>query len=168
MTLCRWNNLSTEEAARAILPCCGSKTWAQAMAARRPIPDEDALLESSNEIWRSLARSDWMEAFASHPRIGDSPAAQSASAQSAVWSTQEQRNIADAGEAVKNALADANREYEQRFNHIFIICATDKSAPEILEILQRRLKNDDETEFQEAAEQQRQITELRLKKWLQP
>jgi 2-oxo-4-hydroxy-4-carboxy-5-ureidoimidazoline decarboxylase len=75
--------------------------------------------------------------------------------------------VGDAEDAVKDVLADANREYERRFNRIFIVCATGKSAPEILEILRRRLKNDAETELHEAAEQQRQITEIRLRKWLQ-
>ena len=87
--------------------------------------------------------------------------------QSVEWSAQEQRNVGDAEAAVKDALADANREYERRFNRIFIVCATGKSAPEILEILRRRLKNDAETELHEAAEQQRQITQIRLRKWLQ-
>src|ERR1017187_3949230 len=89
------------------------------------------------------------------------------STKSVEWSAQEQRNVGDAEDAVKNALGDANREYERRFNRIFIVCATGKSAPEILEILRRRLKNDAETELHEAAEQQRQITEIRLRKWLQ-
>ena len=88
-------------------------------------------------------------------------------AQSVEWSAQEQREIAGAEAAVKAALADANREYERRFNRIFIVCASGKSASEILEICQRRLKNDGETELREAAEQQRQITQIRLKKWLQ-
>lgn len=167
----QWNRLSVADAPRAILPSCGSKAWAQGMAARRPLKDESALLAASNEIWRSLTPSDWMEAFRSHPRIGESRRSESSqlptqSAQSAVWSTQEQRNVAEANAEVRNALADANREYERRFNRIFIVCATGKSAPEILEILQRRLQNDAETELREAAEQQRQITEIRLKKWI--
>ena len=82
------------------------------------------------------------------------------------WSAQEQRNVGDAEATVRIALVDANREYEQRFNRVFIVCATGKSAPEILEILRRRLKNDAETDLHEAAEQQRQITEIRLRKWL--
>jgi 2-oxo-4-hydroxy-4-carboxy-5-ureidoimidazoline decarboxylase len=80
---------------------------------------------------------------------------------------QEQSNVADSDAAAKTALADANRRYERRFSRIFIVCATGKSAPEILEILRRRLKNDAETELYEAAEQQRQIMEIRLRKWLQ-
>ena len=171
-TLQRWNHLPIDEATKEILSCCGSKAWAQGMVARRPLADEAALLAASNEAWRSLPRSDWMEAFQSHPRIGESrpsepPAAESRSVRSVAWSTQEQRDVTDANAAVKRALADANREYERRFNRIFIVCATAKSAPAILEILLRRLKNDAETELHEAAEQQRQITEIRLRKWLQ-
>ena len=142
------------------------------MVARRPHADEAALLAASNETWRTLPRSDWMEAFQSHPRIGEShpsqpPSAESQSTRSVAWSTQEQGEVTDANAAVKGALADANREYERRFNRIFIVCATGKSASEILKILLRRLKNDAETELHEAAEQQRQITEIRLRKWIQ-
>lgn len=75
--------------------------------------------------------------------------------------------MAEADAAVKSALADGNREYERRFGRIFIVCATGKSAGEILEILQQRLKNDPQSELLEAVEQQRQITELRLRKWIQ-
>jgi OHCU decarboxylase len=174
--LARWNGLSTDEAMTAILPCCGSKAWAQGMAARRPLADEAALLAASNETWRQLTPSDWMEAFQSHLRIGESrPSSVEPTStpvlpalnQSVEWSAQEQSNVADSDATVKIALADANREYERRFNRIFIVCATGKSAAQVLEILQRRLKNDAETELQEAAEQQRQITEIRLRKWLQ-
>ncbi len=170
--LANWNLLPVGDALDAILPCCGSHAWAQGMVARRPLFDESALLAASNEIWHSLARSDWMEAFKSHPRIGEtrsseSPPAQSPPAQSAIWSVQEQKNVADAGAAMNNALVEANREYERRFDRIFIVCATGKSAPEILEILRRRLNNEAEAELRETAEQQRQITEIRLRKWRQ-
>jgi OHCU decarboxylase len=168
--LARWNRLPIDEAMQAILPCCGSKAWAQGMVARRPFADEVALVAASNETWRSLTESGWMEAFQLHPRIGESrtssPKPMSQTAQSVEWSAQEQRDVADAEAAMKIALAEANREYERRFNRIFIVCATGKSAPEILKILRRRLKNDADTELYEAAEQQRQITEIRLRKWL--
>jgi 2-oxo-4-hydroxy-4-carboxy-5-ureidoimidazoline decarboxylase len=123
-----------------------------------------ALLAASDETWRGLGESDWMEAFHSHPRIGEARAAAATPAQSLAWSTAEQQKVT--GDAVKTALAEANREYENRFGHIFIVCATGKSGPEILEILRRRLENDKEIELREAAEQQRQITQIRLKKWL--
>jgi len=159
------------EAAKEILPCCGSTAWAGGISARRPLPDEATLLAASDETWRNLARADWMEAFRSHPRIGESRigesrASQPAPAQSSEWATQEQRDVAAAGEAVKIELAQANKEYEHRFNHIFIVCASGKSGPEILGILRHRLRNDTETELHEAAEQQRLITHIRLEKWL--
>lgn len=164
--LARWNRLSNEDAEKEILPCCGSRRWAHGMAARRPFPDDASLLTVSDEAWHSLAEEDWMEAFRSHPRIGESRAAEVVPAQSAAWSAQEQREVAAAGDAVKISLAEGNREYEKRFGHIFIVCATEKSGPEILEILQRRLHNDKATELQEAAEQQRQIMRIRLERWL--
>jgi OHCU decarboxylase len=169
--LSQWNRMPTAEAVASILPCCGSQAWAQKMASRRPIEGEAGLLNASDEIWRSLSRPDWMEAFESHPRIGESTTVSvktdSSTAQSVEWSANEQRDVEIADFAVKAALAEANREYERRFNRIFIVCATGKSAAEMLEILRRRLRNDAETELLEAAEQQRQITAIRLLKWIQ-
>ena len=164
--LARWNGLRQEEAAREILVCCGSGTWSAKMASRRPIHDEVSLLAVSDEIWHTLSEADWQEAFRSHPRIGESHAEQSGPAQSSAWSEQEQQKAAAADETVKMALRWGNREYEQKFGRIFIVCATGKSANEILEILRRRLHNDDATELQLAAEEQRQIMHIRMKKWL--
>ena len=164
--LARWNGLREDEAAEEILPCCGSKAWAGAMATRRPIGDESVLLAASDEVWRNLPESDWMEAFRSHPRIGESRPTGAGSARSATWSGQEQRRAGTATEDVKAELAEANRTYEEHFRRIFIVCANGKSAPEILENLRGRLQNDETTELHEAAEQQRQIARLRLRKWL--
>ena len=127
--------------------------------------DEASLLEAANNIWLALPESDWREAFDSHPRIGQQHAA-SATAQSLNWSAQEQgKAVPD--EAAKNALAEANRRYEERFDRIFIVCATGKTSSEILSILESRMHNDTATELREAAEQQRQITQLRLRRWLE-
>jgi len=164
--LAHWNGLPQQEAAREILPCCGSRTWAARMAAQRPIRDESSLLAASDTIWRSVGESDWLEAFRSHPRIGETRTEKVAPAQSSTWSEQEQEKAATADEAVKMALKWGNREYEQKFGRIFIVCATGKSASEILEILRRRLHNDDATELQLAAEEQRNIMHIRLKKWI--
>jgi 2-oxo-4-hydroxy-4-carboxy-5-ureidoimidazoline decarboxylase len=164
--LLRWNRLSAEEAAQEILACCGSAAWARTLVARRPFKDEAHLVGASDEIWSHLGTRDWIEAFSKHPRIGEGKAPQAASAQSAGWSAQEQQNVAAAAEAVQLALAAGNREYERRFDRVFIVSATGKSALEILEILRRRLRNDDATELREAAEEQRKITNIRLKKWL--
>jgi 2-oxo-4-hydroxy-4-carboxy-5-ureidoimidazoline decarboxylase len=169
--LARWNRLPIEEAMRSILACCGSQAWAHGMATRRPMADVSALLAAADETWHILKPSDWMEAFDAHSRIGESRPSSSKPkfppTQSVEWSAQEQRKVADADAAAKKALADANREYERRFGRIFIVCATGKSVLEILEILRRHLDNDAETELHEAAEQQRQITQIRLRKWLQ-
>jgi OHCU decarboxylase len=164
--LTRWNSLPPEEATLEILPCCGSHSWARQMAALRPIEDEGSLLAASDKIWRSLTEADWMQAFAHHPRIGHSVAPSTAPARSAQWSSEEQRKVGAAGDDVVAALAEGNRAYEQRFGRIFIVCAAGKSAQTILNILRRRLQNDEQTELQESAEQQRQIASLRLKKWI--
>ena len=165
--LARWNALPAEEAQKEILPCCDSQAWAREMVSRRPITDEAELLAAASEAWRGLSVTDWMEAFRSHPRIGD-PHSRNATAdrRSAGWSAQEQSAASNSDDSVKRALAEANREYEQRFGHIFIVCATGRSAAEILEILNRRLQNDGSIEIREAAEQQLQITNIRLRKWL--
>ena len=126
-----------------------------------------ALLAASDETWRKLTESDWMEAFNSHPRIGESSALHSSAERSTAWAMQEQKKVAEAGDAVKIALAEGNREYEDKFGRIFIVCAAGKSAADLLKILRRRLLNDPRTELYEAAEQQRQIIQIRLRKWLQ-
>lgn len=165
-TLARWNALSADAAAGEILACCGSSDWARGMAARRPFADESALLAASDEVWRGVSEADWLEAFRAHPRIGETKTERPASERSAVWSAQEQSSAAAADVDLKKSLAEGNREYEQRFGRIFIVCATGKTGAEILQILRRRLQNDKATELREAAEQQRQITEIRLRKWL--
>ena len=164
--LTRWNSMPLLQAAIEIFPCCGSNSWARQLAACRPIEDEDSLLAASDKVWRSLTEADWMEAFAHHPRIGHSGAPSTAPARSVQWSSEEQQKVGAAGDNVLVALAEGNRIYEERFDRIFIVCAAGKSAQTILDILQRRLWNDEQTELRESAEQQRQITGLRLKKWI--
>jgi len=164
--LSRWNLLPADEAAKEILPCCGSRAWANGMAASRPVEDVATLLATSDRIWRDLSAADWSDAFQSHPRIGETRGPLESSARSQDWSAQEQSSAAESADSLKQALADGNREYERRFRRIFIICATGKSADEILVNLRHRLNNDDATELREAAEQQRQITQIRLRKWL--
>jgi len=165
--LARWNALDTEAAAREVLPCCGSRAWAMALAARRPISNETLLLETASSVWLGLYEEEWQEAFDSHPRIGQRKAVQ-ATEQSLRWSAQEQIKAAVIDDAAKIALEDANRRYEERFGRIFIVCATNKSLAEILRILDSRMSNDAITELREAVEQQRQITQLRLRRWLEP
>jgi 2-oxo-4-hydroxy-4-carboxy-5-ureidoimidazoline decarboxylase len=164
--LAQWNSIPPEDAARAILPCCGSRAWAAALAEHRPFATPPDLFAASDDIWRALPEAAWQEAFDSHPRIGEQHAA-TASPESLKWSSAEQRAAAaPAGDPIKLALAERNRQYEERFGRIFIVCAAGKSATEILAILNRRMANSPAAELIEAAEQQRQITQLRLRRWL--
>ncbi len=161
-----WNELQAGEASKEILSCCGANAWADGMVGKRPFEDEAAVLITSDEIWRGLGASDWLEAFKSHPKIGESRAAVATGKRSTAWSEQEQKDAIVSQENVRVALAEGNRAYEEKFGYIFIVCATGKSGLEILAILKRRLQNGKEKELKEAAEEQRQITQLRLKKWL--
>jgi 2-oxo-4-hydroxy-4-carboxy-5-ureidoimidazoline decarboxylase len=163
--LLRWNSLDAEGAAREILPCCGSRAWVDGMAAQRPFASAQQLLAASDAVWAGLDERAWREAFAAHPRIGQQHAP-GATAQSLAWSSEEQRTAAGPDAAARLALAEGNRQYEERFGRIFIVCAAGRSAAEILAILQRRMQNTAAAEMLEAAEQQRQITQLRLRRWL--
>ena len=135
------------------------------MASRRPYRDTADLLETADRVWWSLAPADWREAFEAHPRIGEKKL--DGEDRSRRWSEDEQADAAGARTAVLADLAEANRIYEERFGHIFIVCATGKSADEMLGLLRARLGNDPESELRIAAEEQRKITRLRLLKWLE-
>ena len=160
-----WNKLDASEAAREILPCCGSKRWAELISARRPFASADALLQASDAVWAALSDHDWREAFDSHPRIGQRHAP-AATARSLAWSAEEQQVAASSESGAKLALAEASLEYEEKFGRIFIVCASGKSSEEILANLEGRLRNSPETELLETAEQQRHIAQLRLRRWL--
>jgi OHCU decarboxylase len=164
--LTRWNGLPEMEAAEEILPCCGSQRWAQELARLRPFNSSVELAEASDRVWLGLTVADWEEAFGSHPRIGERKAPTAATKRSATWSRQEQQGVHAQDAMTLAELARRNEEYESRFGRVFLVCATGKSAAEMLEILNRRLNNDTETELHEAVEQQRQITQFRLQKWL--
>jgi 2-oxo-4-hydroxy-4-carboxy-5-ureidoimidazoline decarboxylase len=165
-TLAAWNKADGAAATEAMLACCGSKRWAAAMVALRPIATVVALSEAADRVWRTMQEADWLEAFACHPRIGDRKAAEHVGARSNAWSKQEQAKASTAGETILAELAEGNRLYEGRFGFTYIVCATGKSAEEMLAILKRRLASTRETELRESAEQQRQIMQIRLGKWL--
>ncbi len=165
-TLADWNQLPEAEALAPVLSCCGSNAFATAVTHERPYSDMNSLLAKADDIWWSLAEGDWLEAFACHPCIGESAA--NASHQFSAWSTEEQSKARSAAESVLDAISRKNRKYEARHGFIFIVCASGRSAEELLAILDRRLNNTTEVELQEAAEQQRQITHLRIRKWLAP
>ncbi|HEV3140844.1 MAG TPA: 2-oxo-4-hydroxy-4-carboxy-5-ureidoimidazoline decarboxylase [Vicinamibacterales bacterium] len=173
MTLGDLNAASAGQAVAAFLRCCGSRRWSERMAAARPFADAESMTQMGDAIWSAVDRADWLDAFASHPRIGDHGAGRAGGTGKAdkagaagEWAAHEQSGAVHAADDVKKRLAERNRDYEARFGYIFIVCATGKSASEMLTILEGRLSNDFDTELTIAAEQQRQITHLRLAKLL--
>ena len=164
MDLKSLNSLPHNEAVKALLQCCGSTRWADHMAEMRPYPSLETALASANDVWWSLQKDDWLEAFRSHPKIGEKKAADPVSDKSRQWSGQEQAGVSNASHETVDALAALNRAYEQKFGYIFIICATGKTSDEMLAALRKRIENDAATELPIAAAEQRKITALRLKK----
>jgi OHCU decarboxylase len=166
MTLDQLNELSAEQAKAELLKCCGSKAWATKMCAARPFADNASLTAAADAVCESLNEEDWLEAFRAHPKIGERKAATDQSRQAQSWSAEEQSGVANAASKTVHELAQKNRDYEARFGFIFIVCATGKSPEEMLSILQSRISNDRQDELLIAAEEQRQITRLRLEKLL--
>lgn len=162
----RLNELPADGAEAEFLKCCGAQRWAREMAEARPFADLDHLLSEGDRICALLAPDDWLEAFRAHPKIGETKPAAFHSAQAESWSAQEQSAVAKASLETIKELAEKNREYEDRFGFIFIVCATGKSSEEMLALINARIHNDRNTELRTAAEEQRKITQLRLEKLL--
>jgi 2-oxo-4-hydroxy-4-carboxy-5-ureidoimidazoline decarboxylase len=164
MTLQQFNSIPQPEVVAELMRCCGSTRWAGLMAARRPFPSMELLLTSAEELWNGLSPDDWKEAFSHHPRIGDVGKLREKFAATAEWASKEQSGVSLAAEDVLVSLAEKNRTYEKKFGYIFIVCATGKSARELLELLDARLMNDPPSELHMAAAEQLKITRLRLNK----
>jgi len=162
----RLNDLNAAEATAEFLKCCGSTKWARAMTAARPFASEQELFAKADDILSSLEDEDWRQAFRAHPKIGEKKAATAQSQQEQKWSVQEQSGVGAASAEAISQLAERNREYQDRFGFIFIVCASGKSSDEMLAILNSRIDNDPQTELRIAAEEQSKITRLRLEKLL--
>jgi OHCU decarboxylase len=162
----RLNALPADEAQRELLTCCGSRAWARRVAAARPFADAVALFDRADAVWWELDESDWREAFRSHPKIGEKKAEAGQTGREQAWSAGEQAGMTGAADATRDALAEGNRAYEARFGYIYIVCATGRTADEMLALLRQRLANDPGTEIRVAAEEQRRITRIRLEKLL--
>ena len=163
--LAAWNKADAATAQDAMIACCGARLWAAAMVALRPIGSIAELSTKADAVWSTMEEADWLEAFVCHPRIGERKTAH-ATEQSAAWSRTEQASTDSATEWLLAELAEGNALYADRFGFTYIVCATGRSAEEMLSILDRRLASDRVTELREAAEQQRQIMQIRLGKWL--
>ncbi len=172
----RLNSVPEAEAHDLLLSCCGSRAWVHAMLERRPFTSDLDLLNSAATTWTQLATADHLQAFEAHPRIGDletlkqryqsgpTPPSHSAEERSASQSAVEQAAVERATEATLEELATLNERYFERFGFIFIVCATGKSADEMLEILRQRVANSRAEELANAAREQLEITVLRLRK----
>jgi allantoicase len=150
------STLTDDIAAVELRKCCGSSEWVRQMMAARPFAAWIDLIRAAEEIWHGLTPDDWREAFAAHPRIGDRSGSR--------WARQEQSGTASASSESMDALAAANREYESRFGYIYIVCATGRSADEMLAMAWQRLENAPDHELHVAAAEQMKITKLRLMK----
>ena len=166
ITLDRLNTMPEAEAVTALLDCCASREWARRVVAARPFRDRQALFDTADRMWLGLARSDWMEAFRAHPRIGESKGPTEASARQRSWSKGEQERSARADDALRAELASLNDEYEAMFGFIFIICAAGLGTKQIINAMLDRMRNDGGTELRVAAGEQAKITRLRLEKLL--
>jgi 2-oxo-4-hydroxy-4-carboxy-5-ureidoimidazoline decarboxylase len=158
----RLDEASAGEARELLRTCCGAARWADAMLARRPFRDRQTLVAAARDVWFALDADDWLEAFRQHPKIGDRESLRRRFGTSGDLSEHEQGGVNGASERVLAALAEGNRQYEAKFGFIFIVCATGRTADEMLALLRERLPNDYHTELRNAADEQARITELRL------
>jgi 2-oxo-4-hydroxy-4-carboxy-5-ureidoimidazoline decarboxylase len=156
-------NEAPADGARAILSrACGSSRWVDRMMARRPFANDAKLLFAARNEWFGLTEADWLEAFSHHPRVGDRAALEMRFPKTHDLSAKEQAGVGAAGEDLLTALAEGNSAYHDKFGFIFIVCATGKSAGEMLALLRERLTHDRANELRIAAEEQAKITALRL------
>ncbi len=165
MTLEEFNHLSKEEAALQLINCCGSVKWQQAMMNALPFQNAKELIKTMQQIWyKECVKEDWLEAFSHHPKIGDIKSLTEKFAATKELAGNEQKNVNNAPAEIINNLAKANTEYEEKFGFIFIVCATGKSAEEMLDLLNDRLQNSKKEEINIAMGEQNKITFLRIKK----
>ena len=159
MTIASFNNLDKETAAEKLFSCCGSRKWVSLMMEAFPFESGKLMVEKATTAWyNECVKEDWLESFTHHPKIGDKKSL------SEKFAGKEQESVVSASDEIIEALTKANKEYEKKFKFIFIVCATGKSANEMLQLLNDRLKNDTETELNIAMSEQHKITLLRFKK----
>ena len=167
MTLVELNNLSKRALAEALQKCCGATAWVENMVAIFPVSEAKTLMDEATNQWNNLNETDWREAFNHHPQIGgDVAALREKFASTSTWAEGEQAAVKQASQATLKALAAGNIDYEKKFGYIFIVCATGKSADEMLALLQARLPNKPEDEIVIAMREQDKITRIRLEKLL--
>jgi len=161
MTLDELNRMPARSAADALKLCCGSRRWAEGVTACRPFLDVADLHRAADATSHTLGGEDWLEAFRSHPKIGEMKNISG-------WSEKEQQGMTSTADDVRRRLVQLNREYQDRFGFIFIICAAGKSGEEMLAQLEERIQNRPEDEMRVASAEQVKIVHLRLNKMIDP
>lgn len=166
MTLDQLNSLPPWQAESHFRDCCAAECWVRGMANSRPYSSWEALLNTSDALWPTLTEADWLQAFEAHPKIGDIDSLRKKYASTEAMASGEQAGARQAPEQILQRLKAGNDAYLDKFGFIFIVCATGKSATEMLELLEQRLPNSRAEELENAAREQAKITELRLEKLL--
>jgi len=167
MTIEELNKLSKEKAFEELFKCCGCTPWAQNLTDFRPFKSKEELLKVSDMNWITCEIEEGMEAFSHHPKIGDLKSLEKKFAATKEWAAGEQSGVDEATQETLIALSKGNMEYEKKFGFIFIVCATGKTAGEMLALLNARIVNDPNTEFINAMNEQNKITHIRLQKLIE-
>ncbi|WP_339779498.1 2-oxo-4-hydroxy-4-carboxy-5-ureidoimidazoline decarboxylase [uncultured Marinobacter sp.] len=166
MTAETLNTLPRDEAEAQLRNCCAAETWVEGMLEGLPYRDKSALITQSRDLWPKLTEQDWLQAFSAHPKIGDIDSLRAKYASTRAMASGEQAGARQAPEEILQRLKACNDAYQEKFGFIFIVCATGKSAEEMLELLESRLTQTRAQEISTAAAEQAKITELRLEKLL--
>ncbi len=166
MTIKQINALPPTKLYETLARCCGASYWVEEMVNKAPFSNEQALFNWADEIWENAHQDCWLEAFTHHPKIGDIKTLEKKFANTKQWAEGEQSGVKQANKKMLTALAEGNQAYEEKFGYIFIVCATGKSATEMLDLLNQRLPNTGEEELKIAMKEQQKITKIRLKKLL--
>lgn len=166
MNLDTLNTLTIEQATHTFMQCCTASTWVNAMVEARPFSDRLAIAQQADLVWKKLGDADYLEAFEGHPQIGNVATLRAKYANTKALASDEQSSVNQASDQVLVDLAKGNADYLEKFGFIFIVCATGKSAAEMLTLLLERLPNSKVTELANAAEEQRKIFHLRIEKLL--
>ncbi len=164
MTFEDFNNAGSQTAIEELMKCCGSRGWAVKMSNSRPFRSLDIMVYEGESIWYNCSEEDWKASFEDHPKIGDLKSLKKKYGTAGEWAANEQAGAKQATTYTLTELAEANIKYEDKYGYKFIVCATGKSASEMLEILESRLNNTPEKELMVAMEEQNKITKIRLEK----
>lgn len=157
-------NSDSKRAKKELMKCCGSDKWAEKVLEGLPFTSVDSLMTLSDKAWKECSTDDFLEAFSHHPRIGEKNISSEKLAETSAWAAGEQAGVDDTDRALNDELLQLNKDYEEKFGFIFIVCATGKSGKEMLRLLKNRIINDRQSEIEIAAAEQNKITNIRLRK----